>query len=82
MNLQDKLQDIVKHSTCAFTDNNLDDAANNARKAGEAVCKAIILKKYGDKLGSDLIEGKALNYKGDPIMYPALSYFDLIEAVT
>ena len=54
--IEDKILDIVKWSMQAFVDETLEESLNNARKAGEAICKAIIFRHYGDTLGENIIK--------------------------
>ncbi|OUC15646.1 MAG: hypothetical protein B0A82_05755 [Alkalinema sp. CACIAM 70d] len=60
MSLQtsDKIKDLNKWVLQAFEDSVLDDILNNARKAGEALCKAVILHHYNEIKGSKIILGQ------------------------
>ena len=56
--VEEKISDLIKWSKQAFSDPIAEDAMNNARKAGEALCKAIILNHYGETFGEEIILGK------------------------
>ncbi|MBC8416357.1 MAG: hypothetical protein H8E11_08005, partial [Candidatus Cloacimonetes bacterium] len=56
--LDEKISDIIKWATQTYTDEILEDSLNNSRKAGEAICKAIILNHYGEIKGEKIILGK------------------------
>lgn len=56
--LQNKISDLIRWSQQAFSDPIAEDSMNNARKAGEALCKAIIFNFYGEILGEEIILGK------------------------
>lgn len=56
-----KVENIKKYSSLAFGDyikGNLDNSLNNARKACEAICRAIILKKMNANDGMKVISGE------------------------
>ncbi|MFE4243187.1 hypothetical protein [Peribacillus butanolivorans] len=57
--LRQKVSDLNKHVSQAFSDNVLEDICNNSRKAAEALCKAVILNSYGESMGDDIIVGKS-----------------------
>jgi hypothetical protein len=56
--LSDKINELHKWVLHAFEDACIEDILNNARKSGEAICKAIILKHYGEVKGSKIIFGQ------------------------
>ncbi|WP_205748620.1 MULTISPECIES: ATP-binding protein [Nostocales] len=64
--VEEKISDLIKWSKQAFSDPIAEDAMNNARKAGEALCKAIIFKHYGKTFGEEIILGKK-KYTGTEI---------------
>lgn len=81
--LEEKISDLIRWSKQAFSDPIAEDAMNNARKAGEALCKAIILNHYGETFGEEIILRKR-SYKGQEISgakHP-LNFSDLIKIVT
>ena len=59
--VEEKISDLIKWSKQAFSDPIAEDAMNNARKAGEALCKAIILNHYGETFGEEIIFKKPNN---------------------
>ncbi|PEO40879.1 restriction endonuclease [Bacillus wiedmannii] len=75
-----KVSDLNKQVSQAFSDNVLEDICNNSRKAAEALCKAVILNKYGESLGEDIIVGK-LDCHGGPGNNKELSLFSLSKIV-
>lgn len=85
MSLQtsEKIKELNKWVLQAFEDSVVEDILNNARKAGEALCKAVILHHYtevkGSKiiLGQEKINGTALNLRSQN----HLSFSGLIEVV-
>ena len=59
--IQFKIDNTLKFALQTFEDfsnNNYDNCLNNARKACEAICRAFILKKYGDINGEKIILGE------------------------
>jgi NACHT domain len=58
MKLLDKLSDLNKWALGAFEDTVPEDVLCNSRKSGEAFCKAILLKHYGDEDGIKIIRGE------------------------
>jgi hypothetical protein len=46
MKLSDKLLELTKWVLQTFEDTVPEDILNNARKSGEALCKAVLLKHY------------------------------------
>lgn len=79
--LKDKISDIIKWSTQAFTDEILEDSLNNSRKAGEAICKAIIFKHYGEIQGENIVLGKE-KIDGTPNTKPKeLDFSSLINII-
>ncbi|PFI26957.1 hypothetical protein COI53_25835 [Bacillus thuringiensis] len=75
-----KVSDLNKQVSQAFSDNVLEDICNNSRKAAEALCKAVILNKYGESLGEDIIVGK-LDCHGRPGDNKELNLFSLSKIV-
>lgn len=60
MSLQtsEKIKELNKWVLQAFEDSVVEDILNNARKAGEALCKAVILHHYDEIKGSKIILGQ------------------------
>jgi hypothetical protein len=58
MQLSEKIKELEKWVLQAFEDNVIEDILNNARKSGEALCKAVILHHYGEAKGNKIILGK------------------------
>ena len=64
--IQYKVDNTIKYSVQAFqhnNNNNLDDTLNNARKACEAICRAVILHHKGEINGEKIILGE-IKYNG------------------
>ncbi len=57
MQLADKVKDLNKWVLQAFEDTVIEDILNNARKSGEALCKAVLLHHYGETKGTKIILG-------------------------
>jgi hypothetical protein len=55
--LTEKLEDLRIWAMRAFEPSNTDTQLNNARKCGEALCKAMLVQHYGTDRGSRLIAG-------------------------
>ncbi len=58
--LQAKLKDALEYTLEAYDHapkGNKYNVLNNARKAGEAICKVVIYKELGDDLGDDFLQG-------------------------
>ena len=53
-----KIKELNKWVLQAFEDTVIDDILNNARKSGEALCKAVILHHYGELKGTKIILGQ------------------------
>ena len=68
MKLSDKLPDLTKWALQTFEDTVPEDILNNARKSGEALCKTVLLKHYGDETGIKIIRGQV---KRDGSIIPA-----------
>ncbi|MDK2409996.1 ATP-binding protein [Aphanizomenon sp. PH219] len=81
--VEEKILDLTKWSKQAFSDPIAEDAMNNARKAGEALCKAIIFNHYGETFGEEIILGKK-KYTGTEISSRnrELDFSGLITIVT
>lgn len=81
--VEEKILDLIKWSKQAFSDPIAEDAMNNARKAGEALCKAIIFNHYGETFGEEIILGKK-KYTGTEISSRnrELDFSGLITIVT
>ena len=84
MKLSDKLPDLTKWVLQTFEDTVYEDILSNARRSGEALCKAVLLKHYGDEEGTKIIDGKA---KRDGSTIPSrnpkeLNFENLINYVT
>lgn len=54
----EKIKELNKWVLQAFEDSVIEDILNNARKAGEALCKAVILHHYNEVKGSKIILGQ------------------------
>jgi len=54
----EKIKELNKWVLQAFEDTVVEDILNNARKAGEALCKAVILHHYDEAKGSKIILGQ------------------------
>ena len=54
----EKIKELNKWVLQAFEDTVVEDILNNARKAGEALCKAVILHHYDEAGGSKIILGQ------------------------
>jgi len=54
--LAGKIHDLNEWVIHAFEDSYNPDILNSARKSAEAVCKAVILKRFDEELGSDIID--------------------------
>ncbi|WP_119682899.1 restriction endonuclease [Bacillus cereus] len=78
--VRQKVSDLNRQVSQAFSDNVLEDICNNSRKAAEALCKAVILNHYGESLGEDIILGK-LNCYGGPGDNNELNLFSLSKIV-
>ncbi|AJG97589.1 hypothetical protein LF65_00968 [Clostridium beijerinckii] len=77
--IPEKISDISVNSIQAFTGNNKENILNDARKAGEAICKLLIYSHYGDSLGENIILGK-VDCNGNPISRPVeLEFWELIK---
>jgi hypothetical protein len=61
--VEEKISELIESSELAFSDPIAENAVHNARKAGEALCKAIIFNHYEETFGEEIILGKK-NYKG------------------
>ena len=81
--VEEKILDLIKWSKQAFSDPIAEDAMNNARKAGEALCKAIIFNHYEETFGEEIILGKK-KYTGTEISSRnrELDFSGLITIVT
>lgn len=81
--VEEKILDLIKWSKQAFSDPIAEDAMNNARKAGEALCKAIIFNHYEQTFGEEIILGKK-KYTGTEISSRnrELDFSGLITIVT
>ncbi len=84
MKLSDKILDLTKWVLQTFEDTVPEDILNNARKSGEALCKAVLLKHFGDEVGIKIIRGQA---KRDGSTIPSrnpkeLNFETLINHVT
>ena len=56
-----KIQNTKKFALTSFSNyykNEYENALNDARKTSEAICRAIILKQFGENLGIEIVEGK------------------------
>ena len=62
--VEEKILELIESSELAFSDPIAENAVHNARKAGEALCKAIIFNHYEETFGEEIILGKK-NYKGN-----------------
>lgn len=82
MNIQlvGKIDDLGKWILRAFESAKIEDSLNNARKAGESLCKIVILKHYGEERGTKLILGQE-NLKGGRSRLSQLDYNGLIDLV-
>ncbi|PZV19075.1 MAG: hypothetical protein DCF20_03310 [Pseudanabaena sp.] len=80
----EKIKELNKWVLQAFEDTVVEDILNNSRKAGEALCKAVILHHYDEVKGSKIIEGqeKANGTLINPRYRNKLELFGLIEVVT
>lgn len=81
MKLSDKVNELNKWVLQAFEDTVIEDILNNARKSGEALCKAVILKHYQEIEGNKRILGK-VGLKGNIVNNPRpLDFSSLINIV-
>ena len=80
--VEEKISDLIKWSKQAFSDPIAENAVYNARKAGEALCKAIIFHHYGETFGEEIILGKK-KYTGTAVTRNSdLDLSELINIVT
>lgn len=81
MKLSEKVKDLNTSLLQAFEDTVIDDILNNARKSGEALCKAVILQHYQEIEGTKIILGE-VNTKGNVLNKPRpLDFSSLINIV-
>jgi hypothetical protein len=75
-----KIDDLNKWILRAFENANVEDSLSNARKAGEALCKIVILKHYEEDRGTRIILGRE-KLKGGYTRVPELDFNALKDVV-